>query len=458
MVRALRLVVWWQPFTWFGWLGIALATLAVRTLAIPEYDLVADILGMSFLGLAATLLFAAFWVRIRLARSLRAELRFDSARALSKRPVDAGILLYGAGLPPLFTLRVSREFEHDGPDSPVHVVRGRAVDDGRRPLVDSVIFPHRGYWAVKSLHIELRDDFGVTAFKWSVSVESGVEVSAPTLNVRPLPIVAASSRAGDELHLSRERSGDLFDIKPYDPSDGVKRILWKTYAKSGQLVVRRPEPAVIPEGEVAIYLVAEPEDDHVAGALLGYLEQLEEGRIVVLFGTDGFGGLKSHPYAHDSSRPQGSTPLFTSVPQEMLGAMNQSVWSDVAGSGKGFGRYLQALTDASRQVSQVIVFGPDHGSWFNEVAQTASRFHVRLSVALVPRTIDPAVAAEQRLAEAAERRMAGRVRASLARALPASLRTGDGRRRDPAALNAFYGTIRTTGSEVIQVQSQDGGV
>jgi hypothetical protein len=382
--RAVMTLYNWQPLTFRGLIAVALATLAIRAFAIPEYDLVADVLGKTILALTIVIVFVAFFFRIRLAQRISAEAFFDAIDPLSRTAIQAGLVLDESSIPPYFSLRVRRVFHRRGVSSFPHLIKGATPEDGKRHLIDEVAFPHRGFWELTAVEYRLEDALGLTSLHWRQALTSGLEVSAPTLQVEPLPIVASSARAGDQLSQSRERAGDLFDIKAYDPSDGTKRILWKTFAKSGQLVVRRPEPAVIPEGEVAIYLIAKPREDYVAGALQGYLRQLDENQITVLFATDGMG-------------PEADTQAlgFVTDHEDIQKAINRAVWSGDSGTGRGFGGYLAALQNTGRIIQQVVVFAAAEGKWFDAVSRIATAGNVKLTVAMVPREIDPAVQIEE---------------------------------------------------------------
>lgn len=396
--RLLTPIIGWQPFSVRGLLALTLSLVSLKVFAFPESDLVATMIGGGLLGILTLCVLTLYFSRFRLGKSLSAQLRFDEHQALSKTPVPAGIILSGSHIPPFFSLKVRREFLHRGADSSLHLVKGK--DNGEmRHLIDTVSFAHRGYWPVQRLALSLGDSLGLTRLSWTLAVESGVEVSAATIPIRDIPVVAASARAGDQLSETRDRAGDLFDIKAYDPSDGVRKILWKTFAKSGQLVVRRPEPAVIPEGEVAIYLVAGIFDDHVAGALQSYLQQLEANQITILFGTDGLSGTNSRPetevkitndMAKDVNNFRGKHIGVVTARDEIRHTINHSVWAESAGTGRDFALYLESLKGANRLVHRVVIFAPERNDgWFEEIEKQARHFLCELTVVLVPLTVDP---------------------------------------------------------------------
>ncbi len=400
----LQRIIDWQPLTFRGALVVLAAALGMKAYAIEADDLIVHVLAGTFLGLVAIVVLSAFALRFVLGRKLSAVAEFDRKEPLSRQDVAASLILHGSSLPPFFTVQVTRVFRHPGPISSDHIFRGRENGNARR-LFDTVRFPHRGLWELEAIRFELRDSLGFCSLAWIRSNTASVEISAPTIPIRPLPVVAGSSRAGDELQFQRERLGDPFDMKPYDPTDGINRVLWKIYARTGELVVRRAEPAVIPEGEVAIYLVAQRPDDHVAGALQCYLDQLHRNNITVLFGTDGAVeqySLSSSDSALMPAPEKSGAGLqhlhFFSDRAEIQQAINRSVWSSDIGSGKGFEDYLEALKGSQRSIHRVVVFVPRRRSdgWLERMGVVASKYFVHLTVVLVGDEIDPAKALELR--------------------------------------------------------------
>ncbi len=398
-----------QPLSDLGLLASIFSLLALRFFYVGSQDLVVGMLCGSTLFLVAVCALGTVYQRIRLGKTLHIEPQFDHQNPLSKTPIAAGMVVSGVRVLPFFTLELERHFDVSHFEksaqkdtaariiSPKHLLRGRDPHDAKRRLVDSVRFPHRGLWAMSGVYCRIGDALGLTRLAWEYPLEAGIEVSAADIPIKALPIVAASSRAGDELSLSQERSGDLYDLKPYDPNDGVKRILWKTYAKSGQLVVRRPEPAMIPEGEVAIYLIAGREEDYVAGALQSYLKMLHENQIVVLFGTD---GLNSIPHEHAGSPGETS---YCSTPESIQRAINRSACSAQAGDGSDFEEFLESVEGPGRRIHQVVVFAPletegpasankvlfperyaDRSIWLSNLQASTNKSHITLSLALVP--------------------------------------------------------------------------
>lgn len=352
---------------------IALAGfLALRLIAFPENDLFLSVVGGAALALPIFVALITFFQARRLKKQLTVTAKFDHSGVntginggiVANRDVPSGLILHQSSLLPLFELKIQRVFDHRGVASPLHVVRGR--EDYVRYLIDSVNFPHRGIWRLTSVKVTVGDRFGLSRSLFELPVQQELEVFAPIQPIRPLPIVAASAKAGDLIEHVRERTGDPFDMKAYDPSDGVSRIFWKTFAKSGQLVVRRPEASVIPEGEVAVYVVAGKEDDHVEGAFASYLEQLRNNSIACLFGTDG------------------TNQLLVSDGQ-IFRALHEAVWNSKAGSGSDIPAYLDLLINSGRLITQVIIFAPEqYGDWYAIAQEATSRRGVRLTLAVVP--------------------------------------------------------------------------
>lgn len=376
----------WQPFTTRGFLAIVLALYSLKVFALPENDIIAYLLGGGILGLVLLVTLISLLMRFLLGKNLKGDATFDThhvtahdsafLHCLSGSDIPAMITLKSSNIAPFFFLEVCRIFEHEGAISPSHLIKGLAPSSGKRQLFDTVFFPHRGLWSVKGLRVTLGDALGFVKLSWEIPITTSLEVSAPLIPIRPLPIVAASSRAGDELSYSRERSGDLFDIKAYDPSDGINRILWKTFARSGELVVRRPEPAVFPEGEVAIYLIAKREDDHVAGAFQSYFEQLQENQIAVLFGTD--------VDSDDSLSLQICQCHFCTRPEDIRQTIARSVWNMNNATGNGFETFLKALETENHLVERVVIFAPEGSDhrWLETVTKVAASRLVKLTIAL----------------------------------------------------------------------------
>jgi hypothetical protein len=373
-----------QPFTLRGLVLLALSLYATFILALPEMDLVAAGLGGSLLALLLVSMLCGLILRVKLARSIQVESFFDQTSLSSKSATPSGLLIRQAILPPCFLLRVERSFSPSGADSPLHLIKGSSRSDTVHHLIDHVVFPHRGLWTLEFLKFSIGDTLGLVSYSWLLRLDQALEVRPPEVPIQPLPVRASSSRAGDELNMSQTRTGDLFDIKQYDPSDGTKKILWKTFAKSRQLVVRRPEPALIPEGELAIYLIADREDDHVAGAALNYINYLFSNQIGVIFGTDNAGVEKD-------TLPQ-RPGILCSRAEDISSIVARTAGAENAGTALGLLSFLEALSRSEHLFHSVLIIAPERLLEFNSLPrQTASsackRFNISPIIAAVPENL-----------------------------------------------------------------------
>jgi len=156
--------------------------------------------------------------------------------------------------------------------------------------MQQVTFPHRGNWNIIEASIEFCDALSFTHYKWDLSeseLTAQVRVSPEPAVESQIPVLSSSDRAGDLLPDTKEKRGDPYDLKQYHPSDGVRKILWKIFAKSGELIARHPESSMTPEGQVVIFCIADKNEDTICGATLAYLSVLEDLGLEVFFGCEG---------------------------------------------------------------------------------------------------------------------------------------------------------------------------
>ena len=339
-----RAILWlrhWQPITWRGTLLLSICIVSIFWLGGPDSDLTVRILGGAgflYFIVALTLLIVEKVALIH----LKIETQFLTAHALSHEQVLLRISFRNLFLMPLLNLEVTPLFRHAGAFYTKIIIDTHHNPGQVLSLTCPIRFPHRGVWEIVGLRLTLTDRFGFCKHNWTAIQTTAIEVTAPTIPIHPLPITASSSRQGEHFSIERNHNGDYFDSKPYDASDGLSRILWKTFARSGELLVRRPEPANYPEGRIAVYMFANAEDDHVAGCLQSYLEYLEKNEVLVFFGTTGL----------DNS-------VCSLSPAPLITALNSAVWQADEELPNGFKGFLDSLGDSGERFERIVVFSSE---------------------------------------------------------------------------------------------------
>ncbi len=282
--------------------GAALLGFAAYLLAGPvarETDIVAAVFATVFIFLVATLLTLTLASGLRLQREFDLSLSFPEGDesgtltdgAFSGSEVGCLIKIPALAVWPLYVLSVRLVFEEGNLNLPLHRITG--TFDGPTLLPQPITFPHRGRWRLKELQCTFGDQFGLSHLRWTKRVDP----TLATITVRPprprddsaLPVVTSCQRSGDLVTDLHERRGDLFDLKPYHPSDGMRRIVWKIFARRGELVSRQPEASMTPEGQAVIFCLAGDEEDNVCGAALSYIDFLDALGIEIFFGAEGMG-------------------------------------------------------------------------------------------------------------------------------------------------------------------------
>lgn len=190
--------------------------------------------------------------------------------------------------PPGTWLEISLQFAHGKP--PARALRISGASSRERKLHLDLTFPHRGAWDITAIQCSLRDITGLTRYSWQIPYSDVINVYPPTVSDTSLPLLSSTQRPGDTATDTLNRQGDPFDLKPYHPSDGIKKIVWKAFAKSGELLSRHPEASMTPEGFVTIITLARSEDDDICSKVIAYTRALEELKLDLLISCEGLHG------------------------------------------------------------------------------------------------------------------------------------------------------------------------
>lgn len=129
-----------------------------------------------------------------------------------------------------------------------------------------VRFSRRGEWTEVCREIIVEDPFGFTQIKFRHTLAGQIQVSPDVGKLNASVLVQGFQSGGDFSHPEGEAVGDRIDLRNYVPGDPVRYILWKVYARTGQLVVRQPERAFQPANRLSLFLISHPADVAAAGA------------------------------------------------------------------------------------------------------------------------------------------------------------------------------------------------
>ena len=176
------------------------------------------------------------------------------------------------------------------PGASAALVRVSGFADGDRRVHVDLTFPHRGEWDIRGIECTLRDVTGLTRFSWSIAQQTAVTIAPVPTHDSNLPVLSSTQRPGEMMVDIFNRQGEPFEIKSYHPSDGVKKIVWKAFAKRGELLSRHPEASMTPEGFVVIFTIAGKEGDRACAQVVAYAESLARLNLEIIASCEGANG------------------------------------------------------------------------------------------------------------------------------------------------------------------------
>lgn len=277
--------------------GLALIGLMVYFLILPvskEFDVVAAVIAWLILFAVATLALGTAIQGMRLRRSKLASLLPPTAdrgeptveRQSSGQPVEYLLRLERNSIFPCYSLLITPTLLRGALALPSYYTSGTSTKPAFAK--NSVIFPHRGVWEAEKIRFELSDRLGLSSFLWEIHESRSFKIFPPSRADSSLPILTSSNKSGDLISDIDERRGEPFDLKPYHPADGAKKIVWKVYAKTRNLLSRHPEAAMTPEGQLVIFVLAGKREDFVCSAALAYINKVADLGVDVLVGCEGW--------------------------------------------------------------------------------------------------------------------------------------------------------------------------
>ncbi len=255
------------PLTGRGIAVLLCAALGLRVFGYGAMDLLVFALGICALAILLCCLFSVVVcgpiLQRRIERLAPAE-RAGGGAFEAEFPNQTGLTLPPLGALPLVRLRWT--WRH--PDR-IDCRARLAPDDS----LEEEITPRA---RCLSGHIERRfevcDVLGLCRYAWRARSE-GECYALPRINsLKNLPLLSSLSAEDGMPRQSGEPVGDRMEIRPYAAGDSVRDILWKNYARSGQLHVRLRERSVAQGSRILAYLLAGPDDEAAAAVARVALE------------------------------------------------------------------------------------------------------------------------------------------------------------------------------------------
>lgn len=257
-------------------------------------DIVSSVLASTALGLVLLGVVAVFVSGFLLRRTLKLEIippaTNDPQRSRfleAETPLLFVLKTNAVRVIPFLALDVHIEFDRPGELLPKFRLTGSKKK--AHILTTETVFPHRGVWNAMRVRYVLGDRAGLVRYAWSEPIERELRVGPREQLESSLPVISSSNRPGDLVTDLHNRQGEMYDMKQYHPSDGMKRIVWKVFARRGELLSRHPEASMTPEGQVVLYALARSPHDDPAREMISYARKLRDLQLELFIGCEGMG-------------------------------------------------------------------------------------------------------------------------------------------------------------------------
>lgn len=279
MRRALRTAAGFFPMTLLGILVAGGSAAGLFGLALPRKDLVLLVVCAAGLGVTGLSLALSVLSALGLFIALRRVPVPKDAPALE---LECGVKSRtGFSVPSLwFVPLVKVRWSWTAPEATVET----ALRAGR--LFEIVTPRRRGRAALIRRRVVVGDAFHLVRIALPSREARAVRALPSKGSAKSLSFTHTLAEGGDLPYPADRARGEPSDFRRYAAGDPVRFILWKTFAKSRQLMVRSPEQAISPARRTIAYVIAGKGDEAAAGVARAAVESGSFGSSWVL-GADG---------------------------------------------------------------------------------------------------------------------------------------------------------------------------
>jgi hypothetical protein len=348
MRRFVRAAAGLFPLTPLGMLVLGGSAAGLFGLALPRKDLVLLVICAAGLGVTALSLGLSVFSAVGLFVALR-RVRSGGATGASSLEVECGVKeATGFSVSSLWFVPLVRvRWSWSSPEASVETARR-----GRR-LFEIVTPRRRGRSAWIKRRIEVGDAFQLARISFGSREDRGVRALPSKGSAKSLSFTHTLAEGGDLPYPADRAEGEASDFRRYSAGDPMRFILWKTFAKTRQLMVRSPEQAISPARRTIAYLVAGKGDEAAAGVARAAMESGSFGSSWVL-GADGVPWV-----AEDRGRALELLAVSGECPADQGGAGLDGFLKSHGSSGGGLG-------------ARILLFVPPlAGPWLGRAAGVA---------------------------------------------------------------------------------------
>jgi len=201
-----------------------------------------------------------------------------------------------------------------------------ALEPDGGALVERVTPLERGRYDHVVRKLTVRDIFGFASLSFRRRWDQPLRI-VPAQGKADAGLAVRRATADGYSHPSGKPIGEMVEMRRYVHGDPMKHVIWKTFARDRNLMVREPERAIAPRPAMVAFFVAAPHDEPSASTARLFLEQNLLGADFV-FAAEGAPRPTHHAAealeqvirsrAHRHTQADGLASLFRSVDRARL--------------------------------------------------------------------------------------------------------------------------------------------
>ncbi|MCI5106249.1 MAG: DUF58 domain-containing protein [Pseudomonadales bacterium] len=363
--RVLRGLLGLFPLTFQGVLTLLATALALSIFGYGSMDLVVFALAICALAILVFSLFCAVLSGVIMQRRIA---RLMTANEAAAKPIslecgfpnESGFQLPALNYLPLIRL----DWRVVYPDCMETRIRLNADQE----MSEELLPRQRCLTEKVTRQFTVSDVLGFCRFSWRQNQIIQCLALPQTNTMKSMPLLRSMTSEDGIPNPAGAPEGDRMEIRRYAPGDSVRDIMWKAYARSGQLNVRLAEKSVFHSQRTIAYLVAGPGDEAAAAVARIALERGALGEDWA-FGADG------------------SEQACENLPDALLAiARSRAIDSEPA---YGLDRFLQR--HAGGGVHCIVFCSAREGPWRRQLQNTFQAFPGQFSLVMATDGFEEAI-------------------------------------------------------------------